>query len=102
MMIQVWCKEEDIEIPGGRIEGPDPGLEGKEFVALLTVNNKEKVPASVIFIQRKYLFHNVVAPALPYPPCGRRPAADQGVVPSPRRARLGGGEADAARHEQGD
>ena len=48
MMIQVWCKEEDIEIPGGRIEGPDPGLEGKEFVALLTVNNKEKVAASVI------------------------------------------------------
>ena len=48
MMIQVWCKEEDIEIPGGRIEGPDPGLEGKEFVALLTVNNKEKVAALVI------------------------------------------------------
>ena len=47
MMIQVWCKEEDIEIPGGRIEGPDPGLEGKEFVALLTVNNKEKVAALV-------------------------------------------------------
>jgi len=40
---KVWCKEEDIEIPGGRIEGPDPGLEGKEFVALLTVNNKEKL-----------------------------------------------------------
>ena len=102
MMIQVWCKEEDIEIPGGRIEGPDPGLEGKEFVALLTVNNKEKVAALVISSKKIYLFHTVVAPALPYPPCGRGPAADQGLVPPPRRARLGGGEADAARHEQGD
>ena len=50
MMMQVWCKEEDIEIPGGRIEGPDPGLEGKEFVALLTVNNKEKVAAASVAV----------------------------------------------------
>ena len=55
MMIQVWCKEEDIEIPGGRIEGPDPGLEGKEFVALLTVNNKEKVAASVIYSEKIFV-----------------------------------------------
>ena len=55
MMIQVWCKEEDIEIPGGRIEGPDPGLEGKEFVALLTVNNKEKVAASVIYSKKIFV-----------------------------------------------
>ena len=57
MMIQVWCKEEDIEIPGGRIEGPDPGLEGKEFVALLTVNNKEKVAASVISLKKIFVPH---------------------------------------------
>ena len=40
---KVWVKSEDIEIPGGKIEGPDMALENKEFVAVLTINNKEKV-----------------------------------------------------------
>ena len=40
---KVWVKSEDIEIPGGKIEGPDMALENKEFVAILTINNKEKV-----------------------------------------------------------
>lgn len=40
---KVWVKSEDIEIPGGKIEGPDMALENKEFVAVLTINNKEKL-----------------------------------------------------------
>jgi len=40
---KVWCSEEDIEIPGGKIEGPNMDLENKEFVAVLTINNKEKL-----------------------------------------------------------
>ena len=40
---KVWVKSEDIEIPGGKIEGPDMALENKEFVAVLTINDKEKV-----------------------------------------------------------
>ena len=39
----VLVKSEDTEIPGGNIEGPDMALENKEFVAVLTINNKEKV-----------------------------------------------------------
>ena len=37
---KVWVKSEEIEIPGGKVEGPDMAL---EFVAVLTINNKEKV-----------------------------------------------------------
>merc|ERR1711915_145522 len=40
---KVWCSEADIEIPGGKIEGPNMDLENKEFVAVLTINNKEKL-----------------------------------------------------------
>ena len=40
---KVWVKSEDIEIPGGKMEGPDMALENKEFVAVLTINDKEKV-----------------------------------------------------------
>ena len=39
----VWCSEEDIEIPGGHISGPDLNLEQKEFIAILTINDYEKV-----------------------------------------------------------
>ena len=40
---KVWCSEDDIQIPGGRIQGPDTELENKEFIAVLTINNKEKL-----------------------------------------------------------
>ena len=40
---KVWVKSEDIELPGGKIEGPDMNLENKEFVAIVTLNNQEKV-----------------------------------------------------------
>lgn len=40
---KVWVKSEDIEIPGGKVEGPNMDLEGKEFVAILTINNREKL-----------------------------------------------------------
>eukprot|EP00092_Neocalanus_flemingeri_P035550 GFUD01038695.1.p1 GENE.GFUD01038695.1~~GFUD01038695.1.p1 ORF type:complete len:289 (-),score=64.81 GFUD01038695.1:37-903(-) len=40
---KVWVKSEDIEIPGGKIEGPDVSLENKEFIAILTINNKEQL-----------------------------------------------------------
>ena len=43
---KVWVKEDQIEIPGekfGSIEGPDLSLENKEFVAILNINNLEKV-----------------------------------------------------------
>ena len=40
---KVWVKAEDIELPGGKIEGPDMNLENKEFVAIVTLNKQEKV-----------------------------------------------------------
>ena len=40
---KIWCSEEDIEIPGGQIQGPDMELENKEFIAILKINNKEKI-----------------------------------------------------------
>ena len=52
---KVWVKSEDIEIPGGAIEGPDVGLENKEFVAVLTINNKEKVGQHLL-VSNKFLF----------------------------------------------
>lgn len=39
----VWVSEDQIDIPGGQISGPDPSLEDKEFVAVLTINNHEKL-----------------------------------------------------------
>jgi len=43
---KVWVKEDQIEIPGekfGSIKGPDLSLENKEFVAILNINNLEKL-----------------------------------------------------------
>lgn len=40
---RIWCHHDHIDIPGGIIEGPNLELENKEFIAVLTVNNKEKV-----------------------------------------------------------
>jgi len=40
---KIWCDNKDIEIPGGKIEGPNMELENKEFIAVLTINNKEKL-----------------------------------------------------------
>lgn len=40
---RVYVTEEQIEIPGGSIHGPDPNLENKEFVVVLTLNNTEKL-----------------------------------------------------------
>ena len=40
---RIWCHHDQIDIPGGIIEGPNLELENKEFIAVLTVNNKEKV-----------------------------------------------------------
>jgi len=36
-------KTEDIEIPGGKIEGPNISIEGREFIAVLNINDKEKL-----------------------------------------------------------
>jgi hypothetical protein len=36
-------EEKNIEIPGGVITGPDLSLENKDFIALVTVNNFDKV-----------------------------------------------------------
>lgn len=35
--------ESGIEIPGPPIQGPDVNLHGKDFIAILTLNNKEKI-----------------------------------------------------------
>ena len=40
---KTWAQEENIEIPGGSISGPNLDLENKEFIAVLTINNFEKV-----------------------------------------------------------
>jgi len=40
---KVWATEDQIEIPGGEICGPDTSLQDKEFIAVLTVNNHERV-----------------------------------------------------------
>ena len=40
---KVWVTDEQIEIPGGKVNGPDLSLENKEFIAVLTINNHEKV-----------------------------------------------------------
>jgi len=40
---KVWCREEDLEIPGGVIEGPNMDLENKEFISVLTINEKERL-----------------------------------------------------------
>ena len=39
----MWVSEEQIEIPGGKVNGPDLSLENKDFIAVLTINNHEKV-----------------------------------------------------------
>lgn len=39
----VHLKEDCIELPKERIEGPDMNLEGKEFFVTVTINKKEKV-----------------------------------------------------------
>ena len=47
----MWVKEDQIEIPGekfGSIKGPDLSLENKEFVAILNINNLEKVSTSPV------------------------------------------------------
>jgi len=41
---KVWVTDEQIEIPGGKVNGPDLNLENKEFIAILTINNHEKLP----------------------------------------------------------
>merc|ERR1712032_671598 len=41
---KVWVSDEQIEIPGGKVNGPDLNLENKEFIAILTINNHEKLP----------------------------------------------------------
>lgn len=40
---RTWVEEKNIEIPGGEINGPDMDLQNKEFIAILTVNNFEKI-----------------------------------------------------------
>jgi len=40
---KTWIEEKNIEIPGGEITGPDLDLENKEFIAVITVNNFEKI-----------------------------------------------------------
>jgi len=40
---KVWLSDDQIEIPGGQISGPDTNLENKEFIAIITINNHEKV-----------------------------------------------------------
>ena len=40
---RTWTSEENIEIPGGEISGPNLDLENKEFIAILSINNFEKV-----------------------------------------------------------
>lgn len=40
---RVWVNDEQIEIPGGKVNGPDLKLENKEFIAVLTINNHEKL-----------------------------------------------------------
>jgi len=40
---KVWVNSDDIQIPGGKIEGPNMDLENKEFIAVLTINNQEKL-----------------------------------------------------------
>jgi len=40
---KVWINEDQIEIPGGTISGPNLDLENKEFIAIITINNFDKV-----------------------------------------------------------
>jgi len=40
---RTWTSEENIKIPGGEISGPNLDLENKEFIAILSINNFEKV-----------------------------------------------------------
>lgn len=40
---KLWVKEDRIEIPGGKISGPDMDLEQKEFIAVITVSSLEKL-----------------------------------------------------------
>ena len=41
-------EEENIEIPGGQISGPDLTLDNRDFIVVLTINNFEKVPQTAI------------------------------------------------------
>jgi len=40
---KVWISEDKIEMPGGIISGPNLDLENKEFIAIITINNHDKV-----------------------------------------------------------
>jgi len=40
---RLWVTEDQIEIPGGQITGPDLNMNYKEFIVNLTVNNFDKI-----------------------------------------------------------
>jgi len=40
---RLWVSQDQLEVPGPQILGPNQDLEGKEFVVVLTINNKEKI-----------------------------------------------------------
>ena len=63
----MWCREEDLEIPGGVIEGPNMDLENKEFISVLTINEKERVSNfSYGLVEVKFNFSDVVKVEMPH------------------------------------
>jgi hypothetical protein len=51
-----WLEEKNIEIPGGVITGPDLSVENRDFIALVTVNNFDKVRQKQKFFSFLYKF----------------------------------------------
>ena len=43
LILRLWVTEDQIEIPGGQITGPDLNMNYKEFIVNLTVNDFDKV-----------------------------------------------------------
>ena len=69
---KIWCDNKDIEIPGGKIEGPNMELENKEFIAVLTINNKEKVSHLAALSQCSHLIFPAQVEMSPPPHRGGR------------------------------
>jgi ribosomal protein L9 len=60
---RLWVTEDQIEIPGGQITGPDLNMNYKEFIVILTVNDFDKIKLRCsINLVSKYADKNRINP----------------------------------------
>lgn len=60
---RLWVTEDQIQIPGGQITGPDLNMNYKEFIVILTVNDFDKIKVRCsINLNSKYPEKNTLNP----------------------------------------